>query len=165
MAGARFRIELTGIDAAGHRLSRLAAAGRDLRPVFEDIGERLVSTTKDRFRDQRDPQGNPWAPLSDDYRERKRRNRDTILTLEGILGGSIAFQASSNELLVGVPSPASTYAGTHQFGAKKGQYGSTSRGQPIPWGDIPAREFLGLSDDDESEIVDIVSGYLAGAVS
>ena len=67
--------------------------------------------------------------------------------------------------MVGVPSPASTYAGTHQFGAKKGQYGSTSRGQPIPWGDIPAREFLGLSDDDESEIVDIVSGYLAGAVS
>lgn len=51
------------------------------------------------------------------------------------------------------------YAGTHQFGAQKGSYGSTSKGQPIPFGDIPAREFLGLSYADREEIESTVSDY------
>jgi len=34
---------------------------------------------------------------------------------------------------------------------------------PIPWGDIPARPFLGLSDEDRSGILDIVSEALAAA--
>lgn len=51
------------------------------------------------------------------------------------------------------------YAGTHQFGAQKGPYGSTSKGQPIPFGDIPAREFLGLSYADREEIESTVSDF------
>ncbi len=50
----------------------------------------------------------------------------------------------------------SIYAGTHQFGAAKGAFGSTSKGAPIPWGDIPARPFLGLSDADEADIRDLI---------
>ncbi|MGB0955835.1 MAG: phage virion morphogenesis protein [Panacagrimonas sp.] len=39
-----------------------------------------------------------------------------------------------------------------QFGARKGAFGTTRRGAPIPWGDIPARPFLGISDEDRTEI-------------
>ena len=53
------------------------------------------------------------------------------------------------------------YAGTHQFGAKRGAFGRTAKGGPIPWGDIPARPFLGLSDADANEITALVAGYLA----
>lgn len=161
MTGARIRIDVLGIDDVQRRLGSLAAAGRDLRPVMEDIGEHLVRTTKDRFRDQRDPQGAPWAPLSESTRQRKKRNKVRILTLDGFLGGTIAFRASSDEVLTGSPL---IYAGTHQFGAKEGSYGTTSRGSPIPWGDIPAREFVGLSDDDRDATLDIVSDYLLSAV-
>ena len=103
MTGARIRVDVLGIDDVQRRLGSLASAGRDLMPVMEDIGEHLVRTTKDRFRDQRDPQGAPWAPLSESTRQRKKRNKDRILTLEGFLGGTIAFRASSDEVLTGSP--------------------------------------------------------------
>ncbi|MYE03151.1 MAG: hypothetical protein F4Y03_18125, partial [Alphaproteobacteria bacterium] len=72
---ASLRLELIGLDAAGRRLGKLADAGRDLTPVFADIGEYLVRTTKDRFRSQTDPSGRPWKPLSESYRKRKKRNK------------------------------------------------------------------------------------------
>ena len=43
-----------------------------------------------------------------------------------------------------------------QFGAKRGQFGAA------PWGDIPARPFLGASDDDQANIVRLVRSYLMG---
>jgi phage gpG-like protein len=33
-------------------------------------------------------------------------------------------------------------------------------GFPMPWGDIPARPFLGFSDDDQAAILEIVRNYL-----
>ena len=161
MTGARISIDVVGIDDVERRLGRLADAGRDLTPLMADIGEYLVRTTKDRFRDQEAPDGTPWAPLSESTRRRKKINKDRILTREGYLGGTIAFRASPDEVLVGSNL---IYAGTHQFGAEKGAFGSTSRGSPIPWGDIPARPFLGLSDADADEIREIVADYLLGAV-
>ncbi|MGZ8246136.1 phage virion morphogenesis protein [Methylomagnum sp.] len=34
-------------------------------------------------------------------------------------------------------------------------------GHPIPWGDIPAREMLGLSSEDQAAILGIVEDHLA----
>ncbi len=162
MAGATLRLDLVGLDDAGRRLSELAAAGQDLTPVFRNIGEYLVRTTKDRFRNQEDPTGKPWASLSEDYKARKKRNRDKILTLDAFLRGSITYHAAPAHLDVGSPM---IYAGTHQFGAPKGSFGTTSKGRPIPWGDIPARPFLGLSDADVDQIGRLVTDYLAESVS
>ena len=160
MAGATLHVE---VDDARVRaaLDRLQAAGTDLRPVMEDVGEYLLRTTRERFRDQEDPDGAPWAPLSPAYRARKRRKQNMVLTLDGYLGGGLTYRADSDSVVVGSPS---IYAGTHQFGAKKGAFGATSRGSPIPWGDIPARPFLGLSSADESEVVDIILNHLRDAV-
>jgi len=52
------------------------------------------------------------------------------------------------------------YGAAHQFGMVKGYAGRTRRGAPIPWGNIPPRPFLGLSADDETEIVRILRIYL-----
>lgn len=57
------------------------------------------------------------------------------------------------------------YAGSQQFGAAKGSFGNTKRGSPIPWGDIPAREFLGLSDEDRHEVSGIVTDYFLAALA
>lgn len=53
------------------------------------------------------------------------------------------------------------YAGTHQFGAAKGSFGTTESGRPIPWGDIPERPFLGLLIDDAAEVELLVRDWLA----
>ena len=61
------------------------------------------------------------------------------------------------------------YAGTQQFGAAKGQYGSDRQGRPIPWGDVPQRAYLpvrmrggpvDLPRGTRSEIVDVLSRHL-----
>ena len=156
---AQLQVDIVGLGAASRRLGKLADAGRDLTPVFADIGEYLVRTTKDRFRSQTDPAGRPWKPLSDDYRKRKKRNKEKVLTLDGYLSGTINYNAARAHVDVGSPM---VYAGTHQFGAAKGAFGSTATGQPIPWGDIEAREFLGLSRDDAAEVELLVRDWLAG---
>ena len=43
------------------------------------------------------------------------------------------------------------YAATHQFGAKKGQFAS-KKGRPILWGDLPARPFLGVHNQERKQI-------------
>ena len=160
MAGAAIRVEFD--DAEVRRaLDRLIAAGGDLRPVMEDIGEHLLNTTRERFSTQTDPDGAAWAPLSETTKRRKKRNVGKVLTEEGTLRGQIVYRADSDSVVVGSPT---IYAGTHQFGAKQGAFGSTSKGSPIPWGDIPARPIFGLSDDDEREVAALILDHLADAI-
>ena len=56
------------------------------------------------------------------------------------------------------------YAGTHQFGAQRGAYGTNTKGAPIPWGDIPARPFLGVSDADKKTILEIINKHLQKSI-
>lgn len=158
MPGATIHVEFDDEEVT-RALNRLLAKGRDMRPLMKDIGEHLLNTTRRRFEGggQGAPDGTPWAPLSEVTKKRKTRNVGKILTLEGHLRGNLTYQAGRDSVEVGSPS---IYAGTHQFGAAKGAFGTTSRGAPIPWGDIPARPFLGLSDEDESEIRVLVNKYL-----
>ncbi|MEQ3671482.1 MAG: phage virion morphogenesis protein [Pseudophaeobacter sp.] len=39
-----------------------------------------------------------------------------------------------------------------QFGAAKGAFGTASNGSSIPWGNIPARPFIGISEEDETNL-------------
>ena len=165
MAGVTIRVTIDDSEVVA-ALDRLAAAGRDLRPAMQEIGETLVSSTRERFRSETAPDGAPWAPLTAATRRRKERNKHRILTLEGHLSGGLDYRAGSDSVEVGSPS---IYAGTHQFGAPAGSFGETATGRPIPWGDIPARPFLvdaegDLAPDDEAAIRDILLEHLAGAV-
>ena len=157
MAGASIEITLDDAEVL-KAINRLHAAARDLTPLMQEIGEHLLSTTRERFVSQTAPDGAPWTPLSEDYKQTKARNAHKILTLFGILRGQLNYRASKDRVEVGSPT---IYAGTHQFGAGVGVFGTTSRGTPIPWGNIPARPFLGVSDDDEREIGALVSDHLA----
>lgn len=59
-----------------------------------------------------------------------------------------------------------------QFGARKGEFGAYSgtnrKGHPYsgvaPWGDIPARPYLGLSQEDQVTIHALLADYLATVV-
>ena len=159
------RIDISLDDRRLRRaLAETAEAGRDLAPAMRSIGELLLNSTRGRFGTQRSPDGVPWAPLSDTTRRRKRRNADKILTERGHLRGTIAYRAGRDFVEVG---SSRVYASTHQFGAKKGEFGGVRTSlpgrsffQPIPWGDIPARPFLGLSDEDETAISQELLDYI-----
>ena len=145
-------VELIGAEKVRRRLDKLVRAGQDAAPLMRDIGEHVLTSTRDRFDSQTAPDGTPWEPLSDDTKRRKKRNKDKILTLDGDLRGNLAYRAGRDSVEIGSPS---VYAGTHQFGALHGAFGATSRNGPIPWGDIPERPFLGLSDADRAEIEEL----------
>ena len=181
MAGAQNVIDVEINDAElKAALKELAAKLNDLTPFFKDVGETLLNSTRERFRSQTDPDGNAWKPLSPAYAARKPRNKDKILTLWGHLRGTLVKQVDKDSLRIGTNL---IYGATHQFGAAKGSFGTViarvneytrrsrkgatftvrahTRRMVVPWGDIPARPFLGLSTDDRSDLLDALHDYLA----
>lgn len=142
-------------------LQALIETGRDLTPVMADIGEQLLNSTRQRFSDQVSPDGQAWSPLSHATKARKKKNKDKILTEEGRLRRLLSVQAGKDYVEVG---STRIYAGTHQFGAERGAYGTTQRGAPIPWGDIPARPFLGVSNTDKKTILEIIQKHLQKSI-
>ena len=68
----------------------------------------------------------------------RAHHADKVLTESGDLGRCITVRATRDSVEIG---STRIYAGTHQFGARRGQYGADRAGRPIPWGDIPARPF------------------------
>ncbi|WP_417913676.1 phage virion morphogenesis protein [Candidatus Electronema sp. JM] len=98
----------------------------------------------------------PWAAL-------EHRKGGSPLIKSGGLKGSIYSRYDSDAAYVYTTKK---YAPTHQFGAKKGEYGTATanvkefsrkngskvrahtRQQQIPWGDVPARPFMLIQDED-----------------
>ncbi len=157
-------INSTATEAA---LARLEGALDDPFPLMADLGELLARSTKQRFAEGVSPDGIRWAPKSQTTLERygiRRSNRIDIRPLfgpSGALNSTIYPEASRDEVLVGSPM---IYAAVQQFGAAKGAFGAMSNGSPIPWGNIPARPFLGVSAEDEVGIAETVEDYLTGAL-
>ena len=146
MAGARLELKIEGLGDVRRRLSELADRLADPAPALNEIGEHLYSSTRERFRSRKAPDGTPWAPVSEAYARRKQKagkNPRKILDYEGSLMDSLNYEADRDGLLFGSPE---VYAGTHQFGRAESN--------------IPARPFLGLSAEDEAAIADILADYL-----
>ena len=97
------------------------------------------------------------------------------------LQDTMAYQIQGNTLLVGTNRP---YGAVQQFGAAMGEFGrysqvwrrtaykpgdfrhhaGTQKGFPIPWGNIPARPFLGLSAQDRTQIRAILKRHISRRV-
>ena len=90
----------------------------------------------------------PW------YQKEKRRNKNRILTLNGYLRGQMTWQLVGDRTVeIGSNLP---YAAVHQFGATikpRAAKVLMFRGHVAKSVTIPARPYLGLSDEDRSEIV------------
>lgn len=122
-----------------------------------EIGEVLTQSTQNRFGTKKTPDGSGWAPNSpvtiaikghgSQLRGKSKALGDTI---HYQMDGAQAVQVGSNMV----------YAAVQQFGQPKGASGRTRRGAPIPWGDIPPRPFVGVSQEDEARIMEIMTDYL-----
>lgn len=172
MAGARIQIDDREVLDA---LRSLARAGGDLSTALSVIGEKLLRTTKDRYDLERDPEGQPWAPLADETIRRKmrqgvRRGKDgrrtlvrrdgstkagAIRTLAGLktlvesghLRDQLHYQVTREALELGT---SFIYGATHQFGDPKRH--------------IPARPFLGITQADRQMILSVLRDHLRRAL-
>ncbi len=132
-------VDTPGLDAATARLRELAAQGKDLGPALAEIGEEEVTNILLRFEREEDPQGNPWEPFADNSPRLLEDGK--LLQDTGRLKGSIQAQVlGGSVLLVGSNVK---YAPFHQFGTVF----------------IPARPFLGVSDDLKDAIADILHAH------
>ena len=149
MAGARF----DGTAAIEH-LSGLVDAINDPSPLLAELGEYGLRSTRARFKTQTAPDGTAWAALQPRYQKEKRRNKNLILTLNGYLRGQMTWQLVGDRTVeIGSNLP---YAAVHQFGATikpRAAKVLMFRGHVAKSVTIPARPYLGLSDEDRSEIV------------
>lgn len=182
-------IEITIDDRAVRAaLDRLQRRLSDLSPVMRAIATELEARVEARFETATDPAGRPWAPLKPSTlaaylaRGKGNRRKDGSLTKKGAarlasrkplydtgdLLEAINSDAGLDYALIGVNGSVE-YATTHQFGAKKGQFGKTRRGAPIPWGDIPARPFMPITpdrrlyDEEKRAIIDTLAEFLSGS--
>lgn len=147
-------------------LSRLQRKTSDLSPLMHEIGEYLTETTKRRFDTSTAPDGTRWAqnsPMTIRQSMGKTSKARTGIKKPLISGRSgmqssmmatINYNAGRDFVEIGSPKE---FAAMQHFGGQKSKF-------PHLWGDIPARPFLGISDQDHRSILDTISDYLNRSV-
>ncbi len=138
----------------------------DMTPLYTDVGEYMVEATRKRFQQGVSPSGAAWAPKRPATLERYKRlgygSRTQPLIGPGrALSRQILPIVSRTHVEIG---SSLIYAGVMQDGAAQGAFGRDRRNRPIPWGRIPARAWLGISAEDEREIVAIAEEHVRRAL-
>ncbi|MBH0026285.1 phage virion morphogenesis protein [Pseudoalteromonas sp. SWN29] len=149
MSGARIEISTEGATAVSDVLTQLVKNLDNLAPALGNVGEHLMLTHRDHFDEQRSPDGDPWQALSPDYAKSKKKNKDKILRLNDILRDTFAYNVGDESLEFGTNME---YGAIHQFGGSSDMIPRLAA--------IPARPFLGLSSNDEKEVIEILSDFL-----
>jgi phage gpG-like protein len=153
-----FTLELKDddLDAA---LKRLQAGLGDMSEPANEIGFFLARSARDRItKSLGAPDGSAWAAKSPFSRARDRRP----LIDSGEMVKDINHQYGPDFVEV---IASGVQVRTMQYGATKGAYGATKSGRPIPFGDIPARPFMGLSDTDRSGIAEALQEWFEGLLA
>lgn len=154
MAGFELQLKLDEESwrVAIEAFERMASSGQEDFLGF--IGMELVNIAQEAFQNEANPAtGAGWAPWSPDYAAKDKNQGgpgSKKLDRQGDLFRSLAYEVRPASVVVG---SSMIYAAVHQTGAKKGAFGQTRRGQPIPFGDIPARPFLGVPADFSDRIL------------
>ena len=145
-------------------LNRLARAGEELSPAMQEISGALEAGIEEAFKKERAPDGTKWRDLSEVTTARRAKRHKwpgPILQISGHLAGAITSDYDAFSAVAGTNL---RYAKTHQQGAQRGAFGTTCRGTPIPWGDIPARPFLGVSAKTREGMIEAINKHFADAL-
>ena len=139
-----------------HSFNDLAAAGADLSPVMRQVAGILADAAEQAFASESDPATDqPWQPLTGVHQERREARGYTggLLQMTGQLAASIQSDYGRDYAQVGSNL---VYAAIHQ-------HGGTADMRPANAA-IPARPFLGASDEDRDEILDVLQRHLSSRV-
>jgi len=165
-------------DDVQRRLSIIARRMGTARHALEAIGEVVIESVQTNFEQQGRPR--KWKEHSE--ATKARRGQGALILIDkgasGGLFGSLHREATDKKVII---SAGKKYAAIHHFGARKGEFGTVqahvgshtrtrngrthnvrahTRRMLVPWGDIPAREFMMLQDSDEAEILGTLDDFI-----
>lgn len=144
------RFDLDGDEAIVKELRRAALRTGALGNVLGDIGGMLEASAQQRFLDEKGPDGTAWEKHSDATIESRGSGAAKLRDRQHLFD-SLSHQATSKEVAVGVNR---VYARIQQLGGEAGRPGARV--------EIPARPYLGVSSDDEREMLQIVRDHVRG---
>ena len=175
MSGAAIKVTIDDREAK-ELLGRIQKNLGDLTPPMKIIGSIARTSIIRNFEKSGRPK--KWKKHSK-VTEKRRGKGAKILMKEGMgagLAGSIHSKADKESATVGTNK---IYAAVHQFGAKKGSFGTViadvrkhlrkgvkvkahKRKMKLPWGDIPARPYLMIQNEDWPEMTAALGDYILG---
>lgn len=147
-------------------LSDLTRRVSDMTPAMHRIGQALTEGARDRIFSGKDWTGTPFAPNSPVTIARKGKNRP-LIDKRDFVSHRLHYEAARDSVVVG---SSAVQSAVLQFGAQKGAFGKTKRGASIPWGDIPPRRYLPVTQNGQldaaarSLILDTLTNYIAEAL-
>lgn len=135
--------------------------------VLGDIGEQIIERTRINVKAGHDWQGRPFAPNKESTLKRKR-GAQPLIDSGVFLASRLFYHVGASSLTIGANG---VQAAVLQFGASKGQFGTgKTRRFVIPWGTIPPRPYLPLTDDGtglvsaaREEVLTIIEEYIDSA--
>lgn len=133
-------VNTTGLEEAQAKLGKLVKRGADLTPILRELGDDEITRTLLRFEHGEAPDGSAWAGLKQPRKGRKGGSAQ-VLVDTGQLRNSITKQILGGSALI-IGSNAD-YAAWHQFGTRY----------------VPARPFLGVSDDLIQSAQELIHAY------
>jgi phage virion morphogenesis protein len=149
------RLDADDLARLNRRLSKLLHDTLDLEPVWREAAEYMKQSTQNRIlRTKTAPDGERWAALSDVTIELK--GHDSQLFESGEMAGSVdVLDVSNDGFMITTDAP---YASYMHKGVKRVKGAFRSK-RPAP--QIPARPFMGFSDENVRRISKMVRDYLA----
>ena len=137
---------------------------QDLTPAFKNIGEYMIRERDELFRDEKDPEGRPWAPLAESTKYSILRKKKTAKQMARSLAGKkiltqdhhlkrTVYKAGTDQVVISPDKTSQAYAVIHQLGGKAG------RGRKVT---IPARPHLGFNAENKKEFIEIIKDHLMG---
>lgn len=159
------KIDISNLNEVVGRLLRLSQGLQDRTELHQAIGLKMRENTDRRFNQGAAPDGTRWKESLRAKEKGGQTLRDT-----GLLQNSIDFATDRNGLTFGAFVGGSNihYARIHQEGGvikpKKAKYlaftlanGEFRRVKQVV---IPARPYIGVSPDDEEDIVDLAVRFM-----
>lgn len=160
-------IKITLDDRAIPELQKIAIQLQHPKKLYGVLGETLKKIHKARFKQEVDPDGKKWKPLSPITQEIK--GNDKILKHRGYLSERTAYNYDDNGVEFGSDAK---YARLHQFGGvikpKKGKrlkFGKDGNTVFAKQSKIPARPWLGVNDQDKQQLLDKAAALLQRQLS
>ena len=176
----QLKYDLSAIDRVNRRIGQLADIDR--RSLLETVGAVVESQTRNRIsNEKRSPDGTPWQAWSERHAG-TRHGGHGLLEGDGELIDSMTHEVSADAVEIGSNK---IYARIHQEGSGDEPVNVPAhqrrvtqvfgRVLPFPvWANveaysfnqnIPAREYLGLSDDNEAELETVIEDFLREVLS
>lgn len=137
---------------ATQQLQAIARQLKQPRKLYGVLGETVKKIHNERFKQEVDPEGKKWKPLSPITQQIK--GNDQILKQRGYLSQKTAYNYNDERLEFGSDAK---YARLHQFGGtitpKRAKRLSFGNGIFAKKAVIPARPWLGIGRNDEQKLL------------